>query len=579
MNKGNVIKLLKYMKRYKVYMILAFICAFFSSILTTLAPIVIGKGVDCIVSKGKVQFTDLLNIIFVLGVMYIVSAIFSWIFTTIASIVSYKTSRDLRKDAFDKISILPLQFYDKQSHGDIMSRLTNDLDAVSDGIFQIMTQLFPGIITIISTIVFMLMLSFKITLVILCMTPFCFLIAWFITARSNRMFSEQQKTIGELNGYVEEIIGNEKTVKAFGYEKRSEGKFEEINNRLYICGRRAQFYSSLTNPSTRVVNNLTYVLVGVVGGICSIFGGVSVGIVSSFLTFSTQFSQPINSVTSVATQLQTALAAIERIFEVISETPEKFEGKETQELKDAKGDISFKDVSFSYKENCPLIRNLNIDIKKGMNIAIVGPTGAGKTTLVNLLMRFYEINSGEILIDGNDISKVTRSSLRHSFGMVLQDAWLFSGTIKDNISYGKPDASMKEIKNAAKMAHIDNFIERLPDGYDTMITEAGCNLSQGQKQLLTIARAMLVSSPMLILDEATSSVDTRTEMKIQSAFLSMMEGKTSFIIAHRLSTIRNADIILVLNNGNIVEKGNHDELINKKGFYYNLYKSQFENYS
>jgi ATP-binding cassette subfamily B protein/subfamily B ATP-binding cassette protein MsbA len=390
------------------------------------------------------------------------------------------------------------------------------------------------------------------------------------------MFKEQQKTLGELNGYIEEIVGNQKVVRLFGYEERAEDNFSGINARLYKCGQLAQFYSSLTNPATRFVNNVTYILVGLVGGILSVLSGLSVGVISSFLTYSTQFSQPINNITSVATQLQAALASCERIFSVIDEIPEKADSKDAENIESCEGNVKFENVSFSYDKKLPLIEDFSVDIQKGSTIAIVGPTGAGKTTMVNLLMRFYDLDKGRITIDGKEINDLTRNDLRGQFGMVLQDTWLFEGTIRDNIAYGKPNASLEEVENAAKAAYIHSFIKRLPDGYNTMITESGGNLSEGQKQLLTIARVMLIDPPMLILDEATSNVDTRTELKIQNAFLSMMKGRTSFVIAHRLSTIRDADVILVMKNGKIVERGNHDELVNKGGIYTDLYNSQFK---
>lgn len=574
---SNLVRLFKYIAKYKVYMFMALICALISNVLIAFIPFIVGKGINNIIGKGRVDFNNLLKVIIILGVVYVISAIFTWIFTVIANIVTFNTVRDIRNQAFSKISTLPLKYFDGNAHGDIMSRLTNDIDSISDGLFQGITQFYPGIITIVSSLILMLALSVKITIVIIVMTPLCFLVASFITGRTNKMFKEQQKTVGELNGYIEEIIGNQKVVKAFGYEKRSEKKFNEINKRLYKCGQQAQFYSSLTNPGTRYVNNITYALVGIVGGLLSVLSGLSVGTISSFLTYSTQFSQPINNVTSVATQLQAALASCERVFSVIDETPEASDAENTKEITECNGNTSFDNVSFSYVDEVPLINDFSAEVKEGSTVAIVGPTGAGKTTMVNLLMRFYDINKGKIFIDGTDIYEIKRDNLRSLFGMVLQDTWLFEGTIRDNIAYGKENATQSEIEAAAKAAYIDSFIEKLPEGYDTIITESGSNLSEGQKQLLTIARVMLIDPPMLILDEATSSVDTRTELKIQSAFLSMMKGRTSFVIAHRLSTIRDADVILVMNNGEIVERGNHEELLERGGFYARLYESQFKN--
>lgn len=574
---SSLIRLFKYVGKYKVYMFTALLCALISNVLIASIPFAVGKGIDKIIGKGKVDFNNLLKVIIILAAIYLTSALFTWIFTVIANIIAFKTIRDIREEAFNKISSLPLKYFDRNPHGDIMSRLTNDIDAISDGLFQGITQFYPGIITIVSSLVLMLTLSVRITVVILVMTPLCFWVASFITKRTNNMFKNQQKTVGELNGYIEEIIGNQKIVKIFGYEKRSQDKFGEINNRLYKYGQKAQFYSSLTNPGTRYINNVTYAFVGIVGGLLSILSGLSVGTISSFLTYSTQFSQPISNVTSVATQLQAAFVSCERVFSIIDEVPEVSDKDNTENIVNCKGNIGFENVSFSYIKDVPLINNFSDDVKAGSTIAIVGPTGAGKTTLVNLLMRFYDITEGKILIDGTDIYKVKRNNLRSLFGMVLQDTWLFEGTIRDNIAYGKENATDGEVEAAAKRAYIDSFIEKLPEGYNTIITEAGSNLSEGQKQLLTIARVMLIDPPMLILDEATSSVDTRTEIKIQDAFLSMMKGRTSFVIAHRLSTIRNADVILVMNSGEIVERGNHEELLKKGGVYAKLYESQFKN--
>ncbi len=576
MKKSTFSRLIGYVSKYKGYMFASLIFALISNVLIAFMPLIVGKAIDKIIAAGKVDFNSLINTIILLGVIYVISALFTWLFTVVANIVAYNTVKDLRNEALSKISTLPLKYFDMHPHGDIISRLTNDMDNISDGLFQGITQFYPGIITILSSLILMISLSFKLTAVIVLMTPLCFLIASFITKRSNKMFKEQQKTLGELNGYIEEIIGNQKVVRLFGYEKRAEENFKEINGRLYKCGQLAQFYSSLTNPATRLVNNVTYILVGLVGGILSVLSGLSVGVISSFLTYSTQFSQPINNITSVATQLQAALASCERIFSVIDKEPEKADSENAEDTNVCEGNVKFENVYFSYNKEVPLIENFSVDIKRGDTVAIVGPTGAGKTTMVNLLMRFYDLDKGKITIDGKEINNITRDNLRSQFGMVLQDTWLFEGTIRDNIAYGKPNATLEEIQNAAKAAYIHSFIKRLPDGYDTMITESGGNLSEGQKQLLTIARVMLIDPPMLILDEATSNVDTRTELKIQNAFLSMMKGCTSFVIAHRLSTIRDADMILVMKNGKIVERGNHDELVNKEGIYTELYNSEFK---
>lgn len=576
MKKSTFSRLLGYVSKYKGYMFASLIFALISNILIVFIPLIIGKAIDKIISKGEVDFDSLIKKIILLGVIYLISALFTWLFNAVANIVAYNTIKDLRNEALNKINTLPLKYFDRNPHGDIISRLTNDMDNISDGLFQAITQFYPGIITILSSIILMIILSFKLTVVIVLMTPLCFLIASFITKRSTKMFKEQQKTLGELNGYIEEIIGNQKVVRLFGYEKRAQESFSKINGRLYKCGQLAQFYSSLTNPSTRFVNNVTYILVGLIGGIFSVLSGLSVGVISSFLTYSTQFSQPINNITSVATQLQAAFASCERVFSILDEKSEKTDSKDNENIKRCEGNVKFENVSFSYNKKVPLIEDFSVDIKKGSTVAIVGPTGAGKTTMVNLLMRFYDLDKGKITIDGKEINNLTRDSVRNQFGMVLQDTWLFEGSIKENIAYGKPNATLEEIQNAAKSAYIHSFIKRLPDGYETMITESGGNLSEGQKQLLTIARVMLINPPMLILDEATSNVDTRTELKIQNAFLSIMNGRTSFVIAHRLSTIRDADIILVMNNGKIVERGKHDELVDKGGLYTELYNSQFK---
>ncbi len=576
--KSHVIKrLLKYIIKNKMYVLGALICAVLSNVLMIVGPFIIGKGVDNIINKGNVNFDRVKYFVFIIIGLYCISAIFQWSLQVLTSKLSNRTVEKLRKDLFEHISKMPLKFFDQNPHGDIMARLTNDIENISEGIFQSVTQFVTGIISIVGSLVFMFMLNPVITLVVIVMTPITFIIASFITKRSSKMFKEQSKLNGELNGYIEEIIGNQNVIKAFNYEERSQKRFEEINNRLYRSGRWAQFYSSLVNPSTRLVNNIMYILLGMTGGIASLAGHLSIGYISSFLTYSTYFSQPINNITSVTTQLQTAIASAQRVFAIIDSETEKQQTSDDIELENSQGNVSFDDVSFSYVLEKPLIKNFSLNVKKGTRIAIVGPTGAGKTTLVNLLMRFYDVNSGNIYVDNRDIKNLTKDSLRKSFGMVLQDTWLFMGTIRENIAYGKSDASDEEIMQAAKAANAHSFIKRLPKGYATELTEGGGNLSQGQRQLLTIARVMLVNPSMLILDEATSSVDTRTELNIQKAFLKMMEGRTSFIIAHRLSTIREADLILVLNNGQIVEQGSHEQLLNKGGFYYKLYNSQYEN--
>ena len=500
------------------------------------------------------------------------NALFTWGMTVFTNALSNHSIEKMRKDAFGKISKLPLKFFDGHSHGDIISRLTNDIDAVSEGLLQGITQLFSGIVTVVGSLVLMFLLDWRITLCVIVITIICIFVSKAIATNSGKMFRLQAQTIGELNGYVSETVGNLKVVKAFGYEDKSSEVFGEINSRLYDCGQKAQFYSSLVNPTTRYINNLAYISVGVLGGFAALAGHLSVGIISSFLIYATQFARPINDMTSILTQLQSAQAAAARIFalgEIEPETPDE----DRPELEVKNGEVMFKDVDFSYNKDKELIKDLNIVAKQGQRVAIVGPTGAGKTTIVNLLMNFYGVDKGTIFVDGQAIDSVQRDSLRKNFGMVLQDTWLFAGTVKENIAYGKEGATDEEIINAAKAASAHGFIKRLPNGYDTMITEDGGNLSSGQKQLLTIARAMLSDPKILILDEATSNVDTMTEQRIQKAFLKMMEGRTSFIIAHRLSTIREADLILVMDKGRIIEQGTHNELLAKNGFYTKLYNS------
>ncbi len=577
MKSDAVKRLSRYILANKPYLLGAVLFAALSNILMVTGPFIVGKGVDAIVEKGQVDFKRILNVVIIILVLYLVSAFFQWSLQVITAVLSNRTVERLRKDAFDHILEMPLKYYDQKPHGDIMGRLTNDMENIGEGIYQSVTQFFTGIISIVGSLIFMFVLNPWITLIVIVMTPITFFIASFITKRSSKMFKEQSRVNGELNGYIEEIIGNQKVVKAFNYEERAQKKFEEINGRLYKCGRWAQFYSSLVNPSTRLVNNITYVLLGMTGGIASLAGRLSIGYISSFLTYSTYFSQPINNVTSVTTQIQSAIASAERVFAIMDEEVEKRADFKEIELEKTNGNVRFDDVSFSYVQEKPLIQDFNLSVKEGQRIAIVGPTGSGKTTLVNLLMRFYETDKGYIYIDGNSISKISKDSLRQSFGMVLQETWLFAGTIRENIAYGKPEATDEEVKNAAVSANAHSFIKRLPKGYETELTEGGSNLSQGQRQLLTIARVMLVIPPMLILDEATSSVDTRTELNIQKAFLKMMEGRTSFVIAHRLSTIKEADVILVMNNGRVVEQGSHEDLLQKNGFYKKLYLSQYEN--
>lgn len=575
MKNSTIKRIFSYVGKYKVHLIAVVICAIFGNTLFILSPLLTGKAIDYILGVNQVDFQGLIRIIGILIVIYIISSLFQWLMSVISNVAANNTIHDIRNEAFDKLNTLPLNYFDSRSHGDIISRLTNDIEAISDGLFQGITQIISAVVIIIGCFIFMLTISPIITLVVVLITPLCFFIASFIAKHSKKMYADQSKTVGELNGYIEEIIGNSNVVKAFGFEQNTLEHFKEINSRLYKVGQKAQWYSSLTNPTTRLVNNIAYVSVTVLGGFMALAGRLSVGNIASFLTYSNQFAKPINEITSITSQIQSAIASAERVFALLDQEPESEALKPEENLENCEGTVTFNNVNFSYFSEVPLIRNFNLQVKKGQTIAIVGPTGAGKTTIVNLLMNFYQVNSGEILVDGKNIYYMKRDNLRKLIGMVLQDSWLFSGTIAENIAYGKPDATRDEIIEAAKASWAHSFIKKLPDGYDTLIDEEGGNLSQGQKQLLTIARVMIMDPPMLVLDEATSSIDTRTEINIQKAFHKMMEGRTSFVIAHRLSTIKGADVILVLQNGNIVEQGNHEELLKKKGFYHKLYYSQF----
>ena len=571
-NNKTLSKLNSYIAGNRKYLVLVIISALLANIFMLVAPYISGRAIDFIKGENNVDFPMVAKFIGILFAVYVLNALFTWGMTVFTNALSNHSIEKMRKDAFGKISKLPLKFFDGHSHGDIISRLTNDIDAVSEGLLQGITQLFSGIVTVVGSLVLMFLLDWRITLCVIVITIICIFVSKAIATNSGKMFRLQAQTIGELNGYVSETVGNLKVVKAFGYEDKSSEVFGEINARLYDCGQKAQFYSSLVNPTTRYINNLAYISVGVLGGLAALAGHLSVGIISSFLIYATQFARPINDMTSILTQLQSAQAAAARIFalgEIEPETPDE----DRPELEVKNGEVMFKDVDFSYNKDKELIKDLNIVAKQGQRVAIVGPTGAGKTTIVNLLMNFYGVDKGTIFVDGQAIDSVQRDSLRKNFGMVLQDTWLFAGTVKENIAYGKEGATDEEMINAAKAASAHGFIKRLPNGYDTMITEDGGNLSSGQKQLLTIARAMLSDPKILILDEATSNVDTMTEQRIQKAFLKMMEGRTSFIIAHRLSTIREADLILVMDKGRIIEQGTHNELLAKNGFYTKLYNS------
>lgn len=574
MNLPLLKRILKYTKPYNKYTILAFFTAVINITLTLFTPIIIGEGIDLLIGPGNVNFSKLFKILILLSITVIFSSIFQLIMTRCTNIVSYKTIKDLRIDVFNKLNSLPLKYIDSTSHGNIMNGVINDIEIVSDGLLQGFSQLFTGVITIIGTLIFMLSINIKITLIVVIITPLSLFTASTIAKHCHSMFRKQSQVRGELSGYVEEMIGNQKIVKAFSFEDRSKQAFEDINKKLYTYGQKAQFYSALTNPCTRFVNGLVYAAVGIIGAISAINGTISIGQLSSFLSYANQYTKPFNEISGVITELQAAFTSASRVFKILDEKEETSDSKDSITLNTCEGYIDINDVSFSYSTDKSLIENFNLKVKPGSKIAIVGPTGCGKTTLINLLMRFYNINSGEIKIDGINIDNITRSSTRGLYGMVLQDTWLYSGTVKENIAYGKPDASLEEIISAAKNAHAHKFIMNLPKGYDTVLTDDS-SLSQGQKQLLCIARIMLSKPPMLILDEATSSIDTRTEIYIQKAFNKLMEGRTTFIVAHRLSTIREADLILVMNNGKVIEQGNHTELLNKGGFYANLYNSQF----
>jgi ATP-binding cassette, subfamily B, multidrug efflux pump len=574
MNLPLLKRILKYTKPYNKYTILVFFTAVINITLTLFTPIIIGEGIDLLIGPGNVNFSKLFKILILLSITVIFSSIFQLIMTRCTNIVSYKTIKDLRIDVFNKLNSLPLKYIDSTSHGNIMNGVINDIEIVSDGLLQGFSQLFTGVITIIGTLIFMLSINIKITLIVVIITPLSLFTASTIAKHCHSMFRKQSQVRGELSGYVEEMIGNQKIVKAFSFEDRSKQAFEDINKKLYTYGQKAQFYSALTNPCTRFVNGLVYAAVGIIGAISAINGTISIGQLSSFLSYANQYTKPFNEISGVITELQAAFTSASRVFKILDEKEETSDSKDSITLNTCEGYIDINDVSFSYSIDKSLIENFNLKVKPGSKIAIVGPTGCGKTTLINLLMRFYNINSGEIKIDGINIDNITRSSTRGLYGMVLQDTWLYSGTVKENIAYGKPDASLQEIISAAKNAHAHKFIMNLPKGYDTVLTDDS-SLSQGQKQLLCIARIMLSKPPMLILDEATSSIDTRTEIYIQKAFNKLMEGRTTFIVAHRLSTIREADLILVMNNGKVIEQGNHTELLNKGGFYANLYNSQF----
>lgn len=575
MNKEVMMKVMRYIKKYRIYIFLSLIFAAVTVALTLYLPILTGDAIDLVLGRGKVDFKGIFDIFKVAVVVILLTSVSQWIMNVCNNKMTFNIVQDIRNEAFNKIENLPLKYIDSQSYGDIVSRVIADVDQFSEGLLMGFTQLFTGVMTIVGTLIFMLTINIKITLVVVLITPLSLFVANFIAKKTFSMFKLQSATRGEQTSLIDEMIGNQKVVQAYCHEEETMEKFDEINGRLEKCSLRAIFFSSLTNPCTRFVNSLVYTGVGITGAMSAIAGGISVGQLSCLLSYANQYTKPFNEISGVITELQNALACASRIFELIEEEPQIPDAEDAHVLENAQGNVTLNDVSFSYKPDQKLIQNFNLSVKPGQRVAIVGPTGCGKTTIINLLMRFYDVDKGCIKVDDTDIRDITRPSLRTSYGMVLQETWLKAGTIRENIAFGKPDATDEEIIEAAKASHAHGFIKRLPNGYDTVIGEDGGSLSQGQKQLLCIARVMLCLPPMLILDEATSSIDTRTELKIQNAFAVMMEGRTSFIVAHRLSTIQNADIILVMKDGNVIEQGNHETLLKQNGFYAKLYNSQF----
>lgn len=574
-NKGTLKKVFSYIGKYKYFLILSMFFAAVTVGLTLYAPILVGKAIDCIIGKGNVDFVNMKSILIKVAVIVVSTALIQWLMNVCNNKITYNVSRDLRKKAFEKIENLPFSYIDTHSKGDIVSRVITDVDQLSDGLLMGFTQFFTGVITIIGTLAFMLSVNVFITIVVVVVTPLSFFIARFIAKKTFNMFSLQSKTRGEQTSFIDEMISNQKVAEAYSMNEENKARFDKINDDLAKYSLKATFFSSITNPATRFVNSIVYAAVALFGAIMAVKGNITVGILSCFLSYANQYTKPFNEISSVVTELQNAIACAARVFELIEETPELPDKADATELENVKGSVEINNLYFSYNPDRELLKNVNINVEQGKTVAVVGPTGCGKTTLINLLMRFYDPNNGTISVDEVNTQDVTRQSLRQNFGMVLQDTWLKSGTIADNIRLGKTDATDEEIIEAAKKAHAHSFIKRLPNGYKTKIGEDGGSLSQGQKQLLCITRLMLCPPPMLILDEATSSIDTRTEIKIQKAFNTLMKNRTTFIVAHRLSTIQNADLILVMNDGNIIEQGTHVSLYAQKGFYYNLYNSQF----
>lgn len=574
-NKGTLKKVFSYIGKYKYFLILSMFFAAVTVGLTLYAPILVGKAIDCIIGKGNVDFVNMKSILIKVAIIVVSTALIQWLMNVCNNKITYNVSRDLRKKAFEKIEILPFSYIDTHSKGDIVSRVITDVDQLSDGLLMGFTQFFTGVITIIGTLAFMLSVNVFITIVVVVVTPLSFFIARFIAKKTFNMFSLQSKTRGEQTSFIDEMISNQKVAEAYSMNEENKARFDKINDDLAKYSLKATFFSSITNPATRFVNSIVYAAVALFGAIMAVKGNITVGILSCFLSYANQYTKPFNEISSVVTELQNAIACAARVFELIEEAPELPDKADATELENVKGSVEINNLYFSYNPDRELLKNVNINVEPGKTVAIVGPTGCGKTTLINLLMRFYDPNNGAISVDEVNTQDVTRQSIRQNFGMVLQDTWLKSGTIADNIRLGKTDATDDEIIEAAKKAHAHSFIKRLPNGYKTKIGEDGGSLSQGQKQLLCITRLMLCPPPMLILDEATSSIDTRTEIKIQKAFNTLMKNRTTFIVAHRLSTIQNADLILVMNDGNIIEQGTHATLYAQKGFYYNLYNSQF----
>lgn len=575
-NRETIFKVLRYIKKYTPFVICSLILAGCTVVLTLYAPILSGRGIDQILGTGLVDFTGLLQILIQFLIVVGLTAIVQWLMNFCNNYITYHVVKDIRTHAFWHLQNMPIRYIDSHAHGDLMSRIISDIDQFSDGLLMGFTQLFSGIVTIVLTLGFMFSINIQIALVVVVITPLSLFVASFIAKHTYSMFHKQSEIRGDMTSLIDEMVGNQKIVQAFGYQNEAEERFEELNQKLQDCSLQATFYSSLTNPCTRFVNGLVYAGVTIFGAIAAIGGGITVGQLSCFLSYANQYTKPFNEISGVITELQNALACAARVFALIEAEGEIPNSLEARTLQNVQGAVTMQHVDFSYVPDKPLIEDFNLAVQPGQRVALVGPTGCGKSTLINLLMRFYDVDYGAILVDGTDIRDITRKSLRTNYGMVLQETWLKSGTIRENIAYGKPNASEEEIIAAAKASYAHSFIRRMPNGYDTLITEDGANLSQGQKQLLCIARVMLKVPPMLILDEATSSIDTRTELQVQSAFARLMQGRTSFIVAHRLSTIQSANVILVMKDGKIIEKGTHRELLAQGGFYAELYNSQFE---